>query len=777
MAVAIGMIVLWGWQADLAVLRQGLADWAPVRPWTAVQIILTGIGLILMTNEKGALARAIRMVIAGVVATIAMHMLASDLVGLPNTFENLLFGGRLALEPIDHPGRIAPIIALEFCIAAILLALPSWRFIYVEPAYAVVASIGTGLALTVVIGQLYSAPIIYTEGFISSSAMLASTTNLILFGGFLAARPTVGALRILRSTSLGGIAARRLFPLVVLIPLGIGWVLVEMSRRFTPELSLALFSVLTIAMLLTIVFFVARQLELIDAGRRSAEESAHQHQERLALAQEVAGAGAWDWDVRSDICTWSHSYYRLMGFEPGTVPASHVAFLERVHPGDRSAIIALMEKVVPEGGPFRCEYRIIRPDGRLRHMATLATVHHDDEGKPLRVSGLNFDVTDRVMLADALDRAKRDAENANISKSKFLAAASHDLRQPVQSLTLFVGVLKSSLWDSKLHSALDGIERSAEALRQMLDALLDVSRLDAGIIDPKLRTIALGSLFTALEREYTPRAKATGLRLRFVATRANVRTDPILLERMLRNLIENALRYTKKGGIVVGCRRRGDQVMVMVCDSGIGIAPEDQAAIFEEFHQIDNPERDRAKGLGLGLAIVERMGRLLGHPVSLTSCPGQGSCFTIALPKDIAPPAADNARLGDESLSPPHADDLVIIVEDDQLVRESLGAAFSAWGFKVAMSSSVAEAIRIVDDRGRPPSLVIADHRLRDGETGTAAINALERRCGTTIPALIITGDTAPERLKEATEAGVPLVHKPVSMESLRDAVISLTRS
>lgn len=771
-------MVLVGWEADLPFLRQGLPQWGPMRPWTAIVTLLAGTGLILLTCEVTPIRQTIRLAVAGSVFFITTYMLIYAISGNTTSLETLLYPDLLARQPIANAGRIAPIIALEFWLAAFLIALPSLRSGYVDPLYAVVASVGAGLALTVVIGQLFSAPTFFAEGVISSAAVLASTTNLTLFVGYLLARPDVGALRILRSTSLGGMAARRLIPLVIVIPFALGWALVAMSHRLAvkPELFLAFFSVLTIGMLLTIVFFVARQMEIIDDKRRRAEEAAHRHQERLALAQEVVGAGAWDWDLTSGDCTWSQSYFRLFGLDPATTLASHGAFLDRVHPEDQPVILNLMDKVVPEGGHFRCEYRIIRPDGCLRHMATLATVHHDSEGRPVRVSGLNFDVTDRVTLAQALDKAKQDAEHANLAKSRFLAAASHDLRQPVQSLTLFVEVLQQRLKGTQDEQALNGIHRSADALRQMLDALLDVSRLDAGIIAPKIGAVGLGPLLMALAHEYEPRAQAMGLRLRCVVTRAIIRSDPLLLERMLRNLIENALRYTKRGGVVFGCRRRGDHVAAMVCDSGIGIAPEDQAAIFDEFYQIDNPERDRAKGLGLGLAIVHRMGKLLGHRVSLRSRPGHGSCFTIALPMEAEAPPAEDRPAKKRLVSQPSADEMVLIVEDDQLVREGLGAALTAWGYKVAMAASVAEAVTTVDDLGCPLSLVIADHRLREGETGEAAINAVRTQCGVAIPALVITGDTAPERLREAMEAGVDLVHKPISIDILRETITSLTR-
>lgn len=776
LAVATASLVLTGWEVDLPLLRQGLPQWAPMRPWSAVVTLLAGLGLVLAAVPATPLRRAAMMLLAALIAAVAVIMLGGDALGAAR-LEHALYPDLLAQEPLAKAGRIPPVIGVEFLVAALLIALSPLRFKYVGSAYAASASFGCGLSLAVIVGHLYSTQFFYQNGLIATASVLAAATNLVLFLGFLLARPEVGALRLLRSAELGGMAARRLFPVVIFVPIAIGWVLVALSRRLStvPEVSIALFTVLTIAMLLTLVFFVARQLERIDAQRRGAEEAARRHQERLALAQEVVGAGAWDRDLVTGECTWSDSYFRLMGLDPAATQASDAAFLERVHPDDRASVIAVMDRMVVEGGPFHCEYRVVRPDGSLRHMTTLATVLRNGRGRPVRATGLNFDVTDRVTMAQRLDRAKQEAEHANMAKSKFLAAASHDLRQPVQSLTLFVGVLKQRLTGTPAESVLVWVERSVDALRQMLDTLLDISRLDAGIIKPNFEVIPLGPLLQRLAEEYAPRAQPAGLRLRCIATRVSVCSDPVLLERMLRNFIENALRYTKRGGVVIGCRHRGAQVLVTVCDSGIGIAPEDEAAIFEEFFQVDNPERDRSKGFGLGLAIVQRLGRLLGHQVALRSRPGHGSCFSIELPTVVAP-AAEEIAPADRPAEQTAEDETVMIIEDDQLVREGLGAALTGWGYRVAAAGSVAEAVREVDQLGHPPSMVIADYRLRENETGTIAIEAVRKRCGTVIPALVITGDTAPERLREAKAAGVELVHKPIPMDSLRDVVAHLTR-
>ncbi|MBI5165987.1 MAG: PAS domain-containing protein [Magnetospirillum sp.] len=743
LAVAVGLVVPAGWGG------------APMRPWATVLAVILGGGLVLVTARPRRSVRVSQRIVAAAAVAVVLAAMA---------------GG----DPAS--GGLMPIVAVESLLAAALLvpAPPSFR--HVAAVYTAVASLGGALALAMTIAHLYSATAFHGEGILAGSSAVASAVLLVLFAGFLAARPDIGIVRTLTRPYLGGTAARRLLPLIAIGPLTLGWVLVAVAAAFDvdPSLSMALFAVLAVAMLIAIVAVVAGQLSRLDAERRWAVETARRNQERLALAQEVVGAGAWDWDLSTGECTWSDSYFRLFGLDPATTASSHAAFFERVHPEDRAAIAALMEAVLPNSASLQCEYRIVRPDGVLRHIATLASIHRDADNRAQRVSGLNFDVTERVEMTAALTAAKRDAERAAVAKSKFLASVSHDLRQPVQSLVLFVGVLRQRLEGAAVGRILGGIEHSVEALRLMLDALLDVSRLDAGIIEARIVAVPLGPLLAALDHEYRPRAQAFGLRLHCVATAATVRSDPLLLERILRNLIENALRYTRHGGVVVGCHRRGETVALAVCDSGIGIAPEDEAAIFEEFFQIGNPERDRAKGLGLGLAIVDRLARLLDHRVSVRSRPGHGSCFTVTMPAALPVTAASAPPAADRRHAVTH--DMVMVIEDEELVRESLNAALTGWGYEVATAGSIEDAVAEIGHHRRRPALVISDYRLRGGEVGPVAIEAVRKRCGTAIPGLIITGDTAPERLKEARAAGYALVHKPFSTEALRDVVASLTR-
>ncbi len=245
------------------------------------------------------------------------------------------------------------------------------------------------------------------------------------------------------------------------------------------------------------------------------------------------------------------------------------------------------------------------------------------------------DITDRRRFERELQAARDKAERASMAKTKFLTAASHDLRQPAQSLTLFTDLLAAKLAGHPDATIVEHLQRSVDALRLLLDGILDLSRMDAGLVVPLARPFAIAPLLAQLGIEYEARARQAGLRLRARPCNARVVSDPLLLERILRNLLENALRYTRRGGILLGCRRRGDRLRIEVWDSGIGLAPEQMDNIFEEFYQAGNPERDRAKGLGLGLAIVERLARLLDHHVTVSSREGRGSRFAVTVPLAI----------------------------------------------------------------------------------------------------------------------------------------------
>ncbi|WP_376989753.1 ATP-binding protein [Azospirillum rugosum] len=388
-----------------------------------------------------------------------------------------------------------------------------------------------------------------------------------------------------------------------------------------------------------------------------------------------------------------------------------------------------------------------------------------------RLAVYALDVTGRKRMEEDLRRAKDQAERANRAKSRFLAAASHDLRQPVQSLFFFATALSDQMRRQPTgYATVEAMQQALEALKRLLDGLLDISKLDAGVVKPVPTVLALQPVFDRLAAEYRPQAARKGLDLRIVATGLHVRSDAMLLERILRNLLDNALRYTPGGRILLGARRCGGEVRVTVCDSGIGVPPERRDEIFEEFTQIGNPERDRERGLGLGLAIVRRLSALLEHPLTLRSELGRGSAFTVAVPRAEAPPLpapAPKASLPRD----PERPTLVLVIDDEVIILMGLRAMLEGWGYEVIAATAEEEAIGLLEKDGRRPDLVLADYRLRQGKTGPEALRAVHAHFNAAIPSIILTGDTAPERIVEAQRSGFSILHKPVSAHHLRKVV------
>ena len=380
-----------------------------------------------------------------------------------------------------------------------------------------------------------------------------------------------------------------------------------------------------------------------------------------------------------------------------------------------------------------------------------------------------------MAMADDLRKQKEIAEAANLAKSTFLAAASHDLRQPVHALGLFVGALRAIPMPPEGRRIVEQIEASANAMDGLFAALLDISRLDAGTVDVKPHSFALYPLLDRICRDNADEARSKAVSIELQKTSAIALTDPVLLERIMRNLVSNAVRYTDTGRILVGSRRRGDRVAIQVWDTGRGIPADQIGRIFEEYYQLGNPERDRAKGLGLGLAIVRRLAALLDCQIEVRSKVGSGSSFEIAVPvSDCGQPELVHV---DQEARGALARGMVVVVDDELPIRDGMVTLLGGWGHEVVAAASGDDAMKLLATNPRRPDLIICDCRLGNGENGIAVIERLQGEYNDTIPALLITGDTAPDRLAEAHASGLLLLHKPVSNSKLRAAIGNLTRS
>jgi signal transduction histidine kinase/CheY-like chemotaxis protein len=376
-----------------------------------------------------------------------------------------------------------------------------------------------------------------------------------------------------------------------------------------------------------------------------------------------------------------------------------------------------------------------------------------------------------------VEEKSRQLEIANKYKSHFLASASHDLRQPLHALNLFVTQLRTESDPGERNRLVTRINAAVGSMNELFEALLDMSRLDAGVLELKLSEFPIELLLTRMETTFSEAAREKGLRLVVVPNRAWVRSDFVLLERILLNLVSNAVRYTTHGGVVVGCRRRGGRLRIDVCDSGAGIAEEQQRDIFGEFVQLAAPGPDRRGGLGLGLSIVERLALLLEHPIEVNSRVGQGSRFSIAVPLVASRREATEAPSMLATIADPAPGKLIAVIDDDALVLDSMGGILRSWGCDVITSESAETALAKLTAQRLTPDLIISDYRLANGKSGIEAIERLHGELGPGIPAFLISGDTAPERLREASASGYHLLHKPVAPMRLRAMLNQLLKA
>ena len=380
-------------------------------------------------------------------------------------------------------------------------------------------------------------------------------------------------------------------------------------------------------------------------------------------------------------------------------------------------------------------------------------------------------VIERTAAAENLLIAKNEAEHANRAKSKFLAAASHDLRQPLQAMNLFINVLAGNTQQSANQEIVDNLRDSSNSLEGLLNALLNISKLEAGMVVPKIRNFRIKELFERLEMEFRPLAELAGLQLRTVSSNKIVRSDPALLEDILRNLLTNALRYTKRGKILLGGRRVGSQLRIGVWDTGIGIGEHKIADIFTEFYQVEPAAEIHEDGLGLGLAVVDRLARLLQHRLHVESTLGSGSVFALDIPLANTQDAEGDAAVTGiiPTVSRPVVHGTVLVVDDEPNIRKAMRLQLEAWGHRVLTADSLESALETVT--GHNPDLILADYRLGQGETGNKAISSLRQHLGRDVPGILISGDTAPKRLRKAKKSGFQLLHKPVPAEALRKVV------
>jgi signal transduction histidine kinase len=394
--------------------------------------------------------------------------------------------------------------------------------------------------------------------------------------------------------------------------------------------------------------------------------------------------------------------------------------------------------------------------------------------RALRVGFENEELARQLRLSEAEARsASERAEEANRAKSRFLAAASHDLRQPLHSLTLLLDHAVRSSTDPKIGQTLHQAARSAESLRELFSGLLDLSRLDAGSLVPEVKPLALGTVLERIDNDYRPLAQGKGLAFECSGSSAWALSDPVMLDRILRNLLDNAVKYTDSGGIAVQVDEKPNQLRIAVRDSGIGIDAEDRERIFEEYFQARNLARDRSRGMGLGLAIVKRLCDLLGHRIDVDSAPGRGSAFMLTLQR-AEPPAAPDADADPRDARALEAlrGKVVALIEDDADVIDAMRTLLGDWGCETVAAGDAGAAMAQLATLDRRPDVAIADWRLGQAENGLQAIERLRTRYGP-VPAALITGEIDPATLDVHAHDRVSVMRKPMRARELCDWLLA----
>jgi signal transduction histidine kinase/CheY-like chemotaxis protein len=369
-------------------------------------------------------------------------------------------------------------------------------------------------------------------------------------------------------------------------------------------------------------------------------------------------------------------------------------------------------------------------------------------------------------LNTELGRAKAEAEQANISKTRFLAAASHDILQPLNAARLYVTSLverQSSGNDAQL---VGNIDASLDAVEEIFSALLDISRLDTGAMKPEIVGFRIDELLRQLEVEFTPLAQEKGLELKFIPCSLAVRSDRRLLRRLLQNLVSNAIKYTLRGRVLVGCRRRRGRLRIDVYDTGLGIPHSKKRAIFQEFHRLDQGAKV-ARGLGLGLSIVERIARVLEHKIAVTSAVGRGSHFSVEVPLSAAIPVSAQPRVARKADRVQLSGIVVLCIDNDLAILDGMETLLSGWGCRVLKASDLDSAVAAIADAKVSPDGLLVDYHLDNGN-GIDAIGELRRRFGAELTAILITADRSPRVREEARAHAIQVLNKPVKPAALR---------
>ncbi|MGE5506020.1 MAG: PAS domain S-box protein [Actinomycetota bacterium] len=491
--------------------------------------------------------------------------------------------------------------------------------------------------------------------------------------------------------------------------------------------------------------------------RRLAEDATRESEERLRAITEALPLPMLRLRDNGIIIQANALAHQAWGVAPGTLTGRST----REFAGDEG-FLHFCEALDRDGAVERWELRSRREDGAP--IWVLASGRRFTVRGETRELVIFQDVTELKRREAALTRANEQAESTIRARMRFLAAASHDLRQPLQAMALFASALENHVSTAQGRAIVQSLNVSLRGMEEMFDSLLDMSRLDAGVMKAEPQVFLVGDVFETVEASYGPQARAAGLDLRVVPTSLAVRSDPRLVQRIVGNFLSNAIRYTRQGRILVGCRRHAGNVRVVVCDTGPGIPEDQRMEIFKEFRRGEHAASGgRGGGMGLGLSIVVRLARLLGHRIDVHSVDGKGSAFSVELPlaEELAEPADDDHAAGNDVDGA-----VVVVVDDDPDIRDALALQLDQWGARPVIADSAEAVLAELDARGLRPDVLLVDLHLRGDGSGVAAIEAIRSHTGTTAPVFVFTGDT--ELPAGSASLGLPVLRKPIDPGRLR---------
>jgi PAS domain S-box-containing protein len=521
------------------------------------------------------------------------------------------------------------------------------------------------------------------------------------------------------------------------------------------------------------ISFGALVLTALFSERKLQGNALADREARLQEALQAGGVIAFEWDLATDQVSHSRNAALLLGNGDGSKDALRGSeLLSRIHPDDRPHVMASIRGVDVDKPSYSETFRYrLGDDNSEVWLEVVATAQFAPDGSPVRVRGLTTDVTERKRFEEEISRAQRMAEHADREKSTFLAAASHDLRQPLQTLSSLHAALEEQHPDGEGEEIVAAIGHSIDTMSNMLSSLLDINRLETGNLHPSKTDFAVNELFNSVAVDLLGPLKKKGLQWRVVPSDLVVRSDKRMLEEMLRNLLSNAVRYTDRGKILLGCRRAGNKIRIEVWDTGIGIPGDQLPHIFDEYY--GDAQRG---GFGLGLAIVRRLGEVLDHRVDVRSTLGKGTAFSVEVPRGLAHGGMSKSALMSES-----GDEVfrgtVLIVEDEGSVRSALARMLKSRGIGVLGVATVSDGVTLIREKHIRPDLVLCDYNLRGQVNGVESIKALRTALAWNVPAIVMTADIRAKTIEAVASHGMSVLVKPFTGDVLIQQINRLVRS